>query len=155
MKIRKATLEDLKDIQRLNLLLFEKEHKEYDKFLDLNWTFGEVGTRCFKNHLIKENSCAFVVEDAEEIVGYLAGGESEVEDYRNVPKVAELDNMLVLEKYRGQGVGGMLYDAFIGWCKGRNVKLLRVEASAENKQAIGFYRRNGFEDYNLVLEREL
>lgn len=103
----------------MNLLLFEKEKKEYDNFLNLDWTFGEKGTKCFKNHLIKENSCAFVAEDDEKIVGYLVGGESKVEDYRNTLKMAELDNMFVLEEYRGKSAGGMLYDAFVKWCKGR------------------------------------
>ena len=47
MEIRKATLDDLKDIQKLNLLLFEKEYKEYDKLLDKDWTFGEKGKKYF------------------------------------------------------------------------------------------------------------
>ncbi len=63
--------------------------------------------------------------------------------------------MFVLEEYRERGVGGMLHDAFVKWCKGRGVKVLRVEASAENKQAIGFYRKRGFGDCSLVLEREI
>lgn len=48
MEIRKATIRDLKRIQDLNFLLFEKEKKEYDKFLNMDWTFGEKGTKCFK-----------------------------------------------------------------------------------------------------------
>ena len=144
---------DLKRIQELNLLLFKKEKKEYDKLLNLSWTFGEKGEEYFKKCLIKKSFCAFVVEDDDEIVGYLAGGICKVESYRNVPKSAELDNMFVLEEYRGKGTGGMLYSAFVKWCKGKKVKMLRVAASAENKQAIGFYRKKGFEDYTLVLER--
>ncbi len=49
----------------------------------------------------------------------------------------------------------MLYDAFVEWCKNKNVKILSVSASAENKQAIGFYHKNGFEDYSLVLENKI
>lgn len=155
MKIRKATINDLKRIQELNFLLFEKEKKEYDKFLNLDWTFGEVGTKCFKKHLTGKDSCAFVAEDNGEIIGYLAGGEIKAEDYRNISKIAELDYMFVLKEYRRRGVGGMLHDVFVEWCEERKIKVLRVEASAGNKQAIGFYKRRGFEDCSLILEGEI
>ena len=39
LSIRKAHINDLEIIQKLNLQLFEKEHKEYDDLLDLKWTF--------------------------------------------------------------------------------------------------------------------
>ncbi len=155
MEIRKAVAGDLKKIQELNLMLFEKEKREYDELLDLNWTFGEEGTSHFKDAINKDDACAFVVENNGKIVGYLVGGISEVENYRNAPKSAELDNMLVLEECRGMGVGGMLYDVFVEWCKDREVKMLRVNASAGNREAIGFYRKSGFEDYSLTLERKL
>ena len=155
MEIRKAVIGDLKRIQELNLMLFEKEYREYDEMLNLDWTFGEEGSSHFRDAISKDDACAFVVEDGGKIVGYLVGGEIEGESYRILPKMAELDNMLVLEEYRGKRVGGMLYDAFVGWCKGRGVKRLRVEASAGNEGAIGFYRKKGFEDCSLVLEREI
>jgi len=34
--IKNATIDDLKRVQELNLLLFEKEHREYDSSLNLN-----------------------------------------------------------------------------------------------------------------------
>ena len=155
MKVRRANIDDLKKIQDLNLMLFEKEYKEYDKLLNLNWTFGKIGTKCFKKHLTEDDYCAFVVEEESAIVGYLAGGLGQVENYRNVPKSAELDNMFVLEKYRGKGVGKILYKEFVDWCKSKGVQLLRVEASAGNEDAIEFYRKCGFKDYTLVLEAEI
>ncbi len=99
MQVRRAGIKDLKRIQELNLLLFEKEHKEYDEFLNLNWTFGEAGEKAFRKHLIEKDSCAFVVENDNIIIGYLVGSVCKLEEYRNAPKSAELDNMFVLEEY--------------------------------------------------------
>ena len=155
MKIRKAMIGDLKEIQELNLMLFEKEHKEYDKLLDLNWTFGNEGTSHFKDAIKKEDSCAFVVEEDAKIIGYLVGSEVEGESYRQLPKMAEIDNMLVLSEWREKGAGRILYDAFVKWCKERGVRRTRVEATAQNKDAIKFYRKMGMKDYTLVLEGEL
>ena len=152
MEVRKAVVGDLGRIQELNLMLFEKEYEEYDKFLDLDWSFGEAGTRSFKKHLTEDSSCAFVLEDGGKIIGYLVGKEGKAENYRITPKMAELDNMFVLEEYRGKGVGKRLYEAFIGWCKERGAKMIRVEVSAGNKEGAEFYRKMGLGDYELVLE---
>lgn len=155
MKIRKATIKDLKEIQRLNLLLFEKEYEEYDKYLDLNWTFGKKGTKAFKDVLIDQDKCAFVAEINGEIVGYLAGGISTSENYRHLPPVAELYNTLVLEEYRGESIGTELYNEFAKWCKKKKFKVIKVQTSAPNKKAIKFYHKNGFKDYTLILENYL
>jgi len=155
VKIQKATMENLKDIQELNLLLFKKEYKEYDKTLDLDWTFGEKGTKSFKNKISDVDSCAFVAIVDNKIVGYLVGGLTDPESYRILPKIAELDNMLVLEDYRNLGIGKKLYLALIDWCKSKDIKKIKVTASAQNIKAINFYKKNGFIGYDLTLERNI
>ncbi|MCK9379109.1 MAG: GNAT family N-acetyltransferase [Candidatus Moranbacteria bacterium] len=63
--------------------------------------------------------------------------------------------MFVLDKHRGMGVGSKLYQAFVNWSKSKGVKRLRVGASAQNVVGINFYRKNGFADYDLILETNL
>jgi GNAT superfamily N-acetyltransferase len=155
MNIRKATLKDLKRIQELNLMLFKKEHEEYDKLLDLDWTFGEVGTKALKENIAGEDSCTFVAEN-EEIIGYLSCGiKTDAEDYRKLPKMAELDSMFILKEHRKKGIGKQLYEAFIKWAKEKDAKIIRVEASAGNEEGIEFYKKMGLKDYTLILEGRL
>ncbi len=63
--------------------------------------------------------------------------------------------MFVLEECRSLGIGRELHEAFMNWCKDNNAKKIKVVASANNKKAIGFYRREEFEDYDLVLEKKI
>lgn len=72
-----------------------------------------------------------------------------------MPKVAELENTLVLEAYRGKGIGKQLFDGFVEWCKEQDVGKIKVEASAQNEGAINFYHKRGFKDYALVMEVDL
>lgn len=155
VKIQKATIENLKDIQELNLLLFEKEYEEYDKTLNLNWTFGEEGTKYFKNKISNLDSFAFVSIINNEIVGYLVGGLTKKEPYRNLSEVAELDNMLILENYRNLRIGEKLYVAFINWCKSKSVKKIRVVASAQNVKAINFYKKRDLKEHYITLEGDI
>ena len=149
VKIRRAEEKDLKDIQKLNLELF-KHDSEFDSTFNMNWTFSEEGKNYFLDKI--KNEFAIVAEIDNKIVGYLVGGESEIHSYRKIKKIAELDNMLVLEEYRGKSIGKKLVDAFLKWCKDNNFERISVEASTGNEKAIRFYKKMGFKDYNSILE---
>lgn len=155
MKIRKAVVGDLKRILELNLMLFEKEHGDYDKLLDLNWTFGKKGRKYFRDALTKSSSCVFVAEYEGVVVGYLSGGMSTGEEYRKLPKMVELGSLFVLEEYRSNGVGKKLYDEFMKWAKGKGFKRMKVEADPRNKKGVLFYEKMGLEGFTVILEREI
>jgi ribosomal protein S18 acetylase RimI-like enzyme len=155
IQIKKATIDDLQDIQKLNIILFKKEYEKYDKSLDLKWTFGKQGTQFFKDKLTKSENCGFIAIRNGKIIGYIVGGICKAETYRNMPKTAELDNMFVLKEFRNKGIGKKLYHDFLKWCKSKNVEIIRVQASSLNKEAINFYRKNGFKDYTLILESKI
>lgn len=149
--IRKANIRDLDDILRLNLDLFRKEHKEYDKSLNLEWTYND-GKKYFKDRIVKKNGFVKVAETNGKIIGYLCGGISERKFYREKAKYAELENMLINSMFRGKGIGTKLVKDSVNWCKENKVSYISVTASAQNKQVIDFYRKLGFKDYNLTLE---
>jgi len=153
--IRKAKLTDLKAIQELNLKLFKKEAKEYDPTLSLEWTFGRSGTEYFKERITEEDGCVLVAEVKGKIVGYLAGGITETDSYRKVGRLAEIENMFVEEEYRNQGIGGKLIQKFLDWAKRQKVERVKVVAFALNYKALRFYRKHGFKEYEVVLEKEV
>ncbi|MBT3582482.1 GNAT family N-acetyltransferase [Candidatus Woesearchaeota archaeon] len=155
MKIREAKLTDLQVIKELNLKLFEKEYKDYDKTLNMDWTFSKKGDKYFKDCITKDDCFAIVAIDSDKIIGYLAGSISKPEFYRAVSKLAEMDNMIVLPEYRNKGIGTKLINEFIKWCKKKKVERATVTASYQNKLAINFYKKNNFKEYDTVLELEL
>ena len=154
-KIRLATTDDLPEIQKLSLLQFEIEDKNFDDTLNLKWSLGEDGRKYFEESLTQEDKCVFVAQVDDQIAGYIEGGISQTTSNRKIPKFAELEYMFVVEKYRGTGLGTKLFDAFRGWCKEKGVGRLRTEASAKNVRAVNFYKKNGFAEYDLILERNI
>ena len=52
--IRKATIDDLDKVQKLNEKLFLREFKKFNKFLNMKWTFSEKGKKYFEG-LIKND----------------------------------------------------------------------------------------------------
>ena len=155
MKIRKAILKDLKQIQELNYKLCKKELDEFDKTINEKFPLSEQGKEYFKNRIKKDNGFAYVAEDKGKIGGYLVGGLAKTEFYRNIKKIAEAENAFVLPEYRSKGIGSKLINEFIEWSKYNNVQRIRAVISALNHLSIKFHKKHGFEEYDIVMEKEL
>ena len=63
--------------------------------------------------------------------------------------------MCILEEYRKLGIGSMLFNKFKEICIENNIKELKVVASYKNQNAINFYKKNGFEEAEIVLKQSL
>lgn len=150
--IRRADISNLKDIQELNNKLFELEYKEFDPSLKVGWPYEKEGTEYFSDML--NNEVVFIAEANNKIVGYLAGSIN-VEQSYNTRTLAELDNMYILEEYRKYGIGSKLVNELKTYCRSLGIQELKVTASYKNINAINFYRKNGFEDFDLTLKMEL
>jgi len=146
--IRKADINDLSYIQELNNNLFDLELENYDPTLVRDWAISNDGKTYFED-LINNHYVVVALLD-DEIVGYLAGTINEKGSYENI-QYGEINNMFIKDSCRGYGVGKSLVNEFKKYCKENNINNLIVTASAKNSNAINFYKKNGFEDFNLTL----
>lgn len=153
IKIKKATLENINDILNLNQQLFDYDHKNFDKTLDCSWPSNNK--KYFKNSITSKNSLALVVVDKEKVIGYLMGSINNAEDYRNIKKIAELDNMFILPQYRKKGIGIDLCKKFFKWAREKGIERVKVIVSEQNNKAISYYKKCGFLGYDLTLEAKL
>lgn len=147
INIRKANIEDLKTIQDLNYMLFKLEDENWDDSLNVDWPYEKAGKDYFKDTI--ENDIMLVAEADNKIVGYLAG--YICNSSFNRIKLAELDNMLVLEEYRKYGIGTLLINEFKSIVKEHEVESIKVTASYKNRKAIEFYIKNEFVEWDLTL----
>lgn len=150
--IRKATLEDLKDIQSLNNDLFKLEKANYDTTLIPNWPLSDKGKEYFTDLI--ENHYVIVAVDKEEIIGYLAGSINEKGSYTEI-QYGEIDNMIVKDEYRGSGIGKELINNFKEYCKSNGINNIKVMASYKNRNAVEFYHKNGFEEFEVNLTTKI
>lgn len=150
--IRKASIEDLRDIQELNNDLFKLEKENYDSTLIENWPLSKDGEDYFTD-LINNHYVLVALLD-NEIVGYLAGSINEKGSYEEI-QYGELNNMLIKEKCRGYGIGKILINNFKDYCKENNIDNIKVTASYKNESAIEFYKKNGFNEFDLTLTMKI
>lgn len=153
--IEEANTKDLDAIIALNHKLCIKENKEFDDTINPDYPTSSRGEEGFKEGIESPDSLTLVAKAGDRVIGYLAGGPAEIEDYRTVKKIYEAGSMWVDDKYRDNNIGTKLMDRFEDWAKERGATRLKVVVSVQNKGGINFYRKRGLEDYDLILEKDL
>ena len=155
ISIREAKIEDLEAIQNFNNKLCAKENREFDPTINPEFATTESGKEYFKESIESDTKIALVAEDNDEIIGYIVGGIEEVSDYRNITNICEVENMWVDEKYRSQGIGKQFMDKLEIWAREKGINRMRAITSYKNEKAIKFYKREGYSEYDLILEKDL
>lgn len=153
--IRDVRPEDFSGIQALNGELFAFE-TTFSQEYNVWWMYEERGIEYFLRRLKNDddNSILFVAEKEERLVGYVCGY---VDFYsaRSVNKIAEIENMIVEDQFRNRGIGKALVDAFLEKAGELGAKKAKVAMLAGNTSAENFYRKMGFSDHELMLERKI
>jgi len=153
MEVRKATIDDLGGILELSQLHFEKEKKEYDKYLSLNWTYSEKGRKFFTDSIVDDDRFGWIAIDDGHTAGYLFGKAYDEPIYEL--KMADLGPIFIKEEFRHQGIGSKLMAEFLKWAKENQVKRIAVVTDHLNKEAINFYKKHGFSDFHIKLKQDL
>lgn len=148
IQIRKATLNDAQEIQKLNYELFKLEKSSFDPTLMTDWPLSQAGKKYFEDLI--NNEYVIVATDNEIVIGYLAASINEKGSYSLV-QYGEINNMFVDKQYRGQGIGKTLIDHFKEYCTDKGIQNLKVVASFKNKDAQKFYKKLGFNEFDITL----
>lgn len=154
MKIRKATIKDFKEIQRLNHALFKSDFK-FNKTLNNNWPFSKEGVNYYRKAIINKNYLTLVCEEKNQIIAYLIGKFEGGGTWRKNIVMAEVENTLTEQGKRSKGIGTKLLNEFKKWAKSREVNTLKVAAFVDNRRAIKFYKKKGFKEYELFFEKKI
>lgn len=152
INIRKAKINDLLNIQKLNKELFELEYNNFDTTLIEDWPLTQEGKEYFENAI--KNDIVLIAYVNNETVGYLAGTLNSQYSYNNNIQ-AELDNMYIMKEYRKLGIGSKLFEEFKKICKENGINEIKVVASYNNLNAINFYKSNGFKESELTLKQNI
>lgn len=135
--LRKATTEDLQATLDLvkELALYEKAPQE------VTVTLADYKTD-FKNKVFD----IILAEQGDQIVGiafyYMA-----YSTWKG--KMLYLEDFVVKEELRGQGIGKLLFKAFLEEAQNLNASLAKWQVLDWNKPAINFYKK-----YNSTIEKE-
>ena len=144
--IRKAVAEDVLPIVELWKELMDF-HKERDKIFSRSVTGHERFADYLTGHISKENSCLFVAESGEDIVGYCL---VYIEKYPPVIELKEyclVQDIAITERYRRKGIGKRFLKEAQRWYCEKGIHRVEARVSTYNKAARGFWAEMGFKPY--------
>lgn len=152
--VRKALRSDLNEVLRLNRKLFKNEIKQgFDCHLNLSWIESQHAKDFFT--VLIDNETVFLSLVDGQIVGYLAGIVHPNHNHYVKDGFGEIFHLYLEESTRGLGIGKKLIEDFKRHCKNVGIHYMKVTASAPNHTALAFYRKIGFDDYEITLKCEL
>lgn len=139
--IRKASDNDIEELINLLKILFSIEQ---------DFVFDENKQRSgLKMILANKNSCCLLVSElnanivgmcsAQLIISTAEGGIA-----------ALIEDLVVKENYRGQGIGSNLLTSIEKWAAGNGAKRLELLADRSNHPALEFYQRMNWQKTQLV-----
>ncbi len=99
----------------------------------------------------------FVAEVEEGVVGFInVRFEHENETYLSyLVDYAYVSDIVVLQGYRGQGIGTMLLQQAEAFARQQGATTLKIQVLARNQQAADVYQHAGFRPYELALLKHL
>jgi len=104
---------------------------------------------CLRNLSSDESVFLFVAENKKELIGYGLGFDHYA-FYAN-GRISWIEEIMVNENFRGNGIGRKLMEVFEEWSKSRNSKLVALGT----RRAASFYKALGYEDSTTYFRKLL
>lgn len=158
MKIREAKIEDLKKVEGLYQELLEIEAEKYQPSIVTTWPFSKFGEEHFIKGIKEKDWYTIVCEEKDELIGFLTGSYMVSEVGMQAEKgrrTAKLNHIYIKKQFRDHGLGSKLSNDFKKWAKKKGANKIRVIPFFDNKEAINFYKEQGFENYTVNMEESI
>jgi ribosomal protein S18 acetylase RimI-like enzyme len=150
VNIRRANKNEVTDLQYLNNEVFI-DNQKYDSDLDMNWSQSDRGKDYFTELLRNTEAYCFIAEENGRKIGYIAASPKFVASRKS--KYMEIENMGIIPEYRSKGIGTILMNECLKSARLQGFQKVIVTAYFANKMAIEFYKKNGFSEIDISLER--
>ncbi|WP_321324007.1 GNAT family N-acetyltransferase [Thiomicrorhabdus sp.] len=140
MKIRPAECKDIPDMIQLLKVLFE---------IEVDFEFSPEKHHAGLSAVIQDQNCgAFVaLSDNEKLVGMCTA--QWVISTATGQKSAWMEDLIVANKYRGNGVGHQLIEAIQRWAIEQGCNRIQLVYDLANQPAIEFYEKRNFNHTKL------
>ncbi len=103
----------------------------------------------FENRMesLEKRDCliGYVAEDNGESIGYCIATVN--------GRMGEIDSIFVDERHRGKGVGEELMSLALKWLEEQECETIKVSIAEGNENVLGFYRRFGFAERFIVMQK--
>ncbi|HIH19670.1 TPA: GNAT family N-acetyltransferase [Candidatus Micrarchaeota archaeon] len=152
VKIRPAVSKDVEVIasfsRKLNAYLESITEEKYSTNLsDYEHFVGRF--------LNSPEACVLVAEVDGKVVGHVIVSIKNLREWELEKREGYVEDLFVEDDFRNNGIGSMLLDAGVLWCKNNGLNLLSLNVSVKNETAFALYQSAGFKAHGFAMTKEL
>ena len=151
--IRKAIEKDIDIILDLSIKFHHYFDEIYGKELNPEITSKYDVLKALKAGFNHEWHDIFVIELDGQVIGF--GDMWTYPEFVHSGNSAYIQNLFILNEYRGKGWGNKMILKFLEIAKERKATAIHVTTSKKNTKAINLYKKLGIDDEGVLLERSL
>lgn len=155
MKIRKANINDLKEIDEIYLegQLDEEQNKSPEKnkkeiLYELR-NSKKDRLRGFRKAINSSKERFLVCEEKDRLIGF---GDAVLS---NKKRSAEVALIYVKREYRREGIGRKLLKELLKWLKEKSESKVFVTMDIKNNSSVNLHKKAGFRESIIILEKKL
>ena len=142
-------LEDLEKLQKIGRKTFEETFSESNSEENMkNYLEEGFSKEKLTAELNNKDSEFYFAILKDEVIGYLKVNFGESQTELKDSKALEIERIYVSKEFHGKSVGQLLYDKAIEIAKQKGSEYVWLGVWEENPRAIGFYKKNGFVEFD-------
>lgn len=152
IQLRQATINDLETVRQIGINTF------YESFASVNTEenmadYLKTGFSMEKvaSELGNPDSEFHLAYDGDQLIGYLKVNHGPAQSELKDDTALEIERIYVLRAWQGLKVGQLFYNKAIDIARERGYAYVWLGVWEENENAIGFYKRNGFVEFDKHL----
>jgi ribosomal protein S18 acetylase RimI-like enzyme len=149
IKISKASIRDIETMQQIGRQTFfetfgqSNTDADMKKYLEDNFSKDKVSAE-----INNPDSLFYIAWDVQSPIGYLKVNTGQAQTELQDESSLEIERIYVLSAYHGKKVGQLLYDKALEVAGLLEKSSIWLGVWEENPRAIGFYKKNGFVEFD-------
>ena len=154
IQLKKISINEIDQLKKIGQQTF------YETFSESNSeeNMKEYLEKGFSNEkltaeLSDKNSEFYFATLNDEVIGYLKINFGPSQTELKNDKTVEIERIYVSKEFHGKKVGQLLYEKAIEIAKQKNSEYVWLGVWEENHRALGFYRKNGFVEFDKHIFR--
>lgn len=147
--LRRVTPNDIDQLQKIGRQTFYETFSAGNTEEDMNKYLEEgFSVEKLTAELNNKDSEFYFASLGRNVIGYLKLNFGQSQTELKDDKALEIERIYVLKEFHGKNAGQLLYDKAIQIARQKNADYVWLGVWEENPRAIGFYRKNGFVEFD-------
>lgn len=149
ISIQKITLKEVKALQAITRLTFYQTFAEVNTEENMSrYLENDLSLERLSEELNNPNSEFYFVSLQNEVIGYLKINCESAQTEQKTANSLEIERIYVLKEFLGKNIGQLLLEHAFQIAREKGNENVWLGVWEENKRAIRFYQKNGFEEFD-------